>query len=145
MSNTRLIGTPTLVLAASLAIPFIAVTVYSGQAETAGQKADKLEWFMREKLTHAQQVLEGLSLEDYDKIAGSSQRIALMSLDASWQVLQTSAYAEHSAEFRRIVDRLAREGRNKNLDGATTAYVEMTLKCVNCHKYVRAEQRRIAE
>ena len=27
--------------------------------------------------------------------------------------------------------------RKKNLDGAVLAYVDLTMKCINCHKYVR--------
>ncbi len=32
---------------------------------------------------------------------------------------------------------LVHASREKNLDGATLAYVQLTLSCVNCHKVVR--------
>lgn len=28
--------------------------------------------------------------------------------------------------------------KKKNIDGAALAYMETTMKCVSCHKYVRA-------
>ena len=44
---------------------------------------------------------------------------------------------EHSVEFRRTADAITAAAKKKNLDGAALAYVDMTMKCVNCHKYVR--------
>lgn len=127
-------------IVASLAALLVGITVPRGHTRAPDSRADKVGDFMRAKLTHAQHVFEGLLLEDYDKLVDQSQRISLMSLDASWQVLQTPTYAEQSAEFRRIVDRLTQAGKQKNIDGAVLVYVEMTLKCVNCHKYVRARR-----
>lgn len=93
--------------------------------------------FMRLKLEHSQKVLEGLALEDFPMIAKNAQDISLLSQAASWQVLQTPEYLEHSNEFRRSADALTRAAQEKNLDGAALAYVAMTMKCVTCHKYVR--------
>jgi hypothetical protein len=40
-------------------------------------------------------------------------------------------------EFQRLCDELAEKSRAKNIDGATLAYLRLTMNCVNCHKYVR--------
>ena len=122
------------------------VTVYCvstgrGQRKTLQKPVDPrpnaVSKFMQVKLRHSQSVLEGLALEDYDRIAKHSQEIALLSQATNWQVLQTPKYLEHSMEFRRTANSLTEAARKKNLDGAALSYVEMTLKCVNCHKYVR--------
>ena len=111
-------------------------------AQSSGQrKSDDVRAFMRVKLNHAQEVLEGISLEDYDKIAHGAQRMSLLSMESNWRVLQTSQYLERSVAFRRITDRMQKAAKAKNLDAATLAYVEMTLSCVQCHKYVRAVER----
>jgi hypothetical protein len=81
--------------------------------------------------------LENLALEDFQAISKNSQALSLLSLAASWQVMQTPEYAQQSLEFRRAADAMTEAARNRNLDGAALAYVEMTMKCVNCHKYVR--------
>ena len=93
--------------------------------------------FMRLKLDHSQKVLEGLALEDFELVAKHSQQISLLTQDETWQVFQTLEYRHHSAEFQRIADELTKQARKKNLDGAALAYVQMTMSCVNCHKYVR--------
>lgn len=98
---------------------------------------DQVAGFMRAKLAHSQNVLEGLATEDFDLIERGAQELSLASLDSNWQVLQTEDYVRQSAEFRRACDSLRDAAQRKNLDGATVAWMDVTLKCVQCHKYVR--------
>jgi hypothetical protein len=101
---------------------------------------DQVAGFMRAKLAHSQNVLEGLAIEDFDLIDKGAQQLSLASEDASWQVLQTEDYARQSADFRRSCDSLRKAAKAKNLDGAALAWMEVTMKCVQCHKYVRDER-----
>lgn len=108
--------------------------------EPPAVRPDVVGDFMRAKLGHSQDVLEGLALEDFDKIARGAQELALASQASSWQVLQTEDYARQSAEFRRSCDSLRTAAKAGNLDGAALAWMEVTMKCVQCHKYVRGQQ-----
>lgn len=110
--------------------------VWVQQAETA-PPVNNVGDFMRQKLVHSQKILEGLTVDDLEMVAKNSQALSLLSQAASWQVLQTPEYQDRSAEFRRAVDALTEAARKKNLDGAALAYVDVTMKCVSCHKYVR--------
>lgn len=104
------------------------------------QSVDQIESvkkFMRPKLGHAQKLLEGLTLENFELIQSEAQALSLLSREAEWNVLQTEDYLLYSSEFRRAADAIRDAANKKNLDGAALAYVEMTMKCVNCHKYVR--------
>jgi cytochrome c556 len=119
-------------------LAFLAIAVVGvmcGLARSQEDRAPKV--FMRSKLEHSQKLLENLALEDFQAISKNSQALSLLSLAASWQVMQTPEYAQQSLEFRRAADAMTEAARNRNLDGAALAYVEMTMKCVNCHKYVR--------
>ena len=107
------------------------------QEPTVGDKPNDVAIFMRAKLGHAQLVLEGLALADYDLIARGAHDLALASQASSWQVLQTEDYARQSREFRRACESLRFAAKDKNLDGAALAWMEVTLKCIQCHKYVR--------
>lgn len=93
--------------------------------------------FMRAKLEHSQDALEGLTTENYDLIAKSAGQMEVLSQEAAWQVLQTPEYRLQSGEFRRATRALKDAATKKNLDGAALAYVDLTLKCVRCHEYVR--------
>lgn len=99
---------------------------------------DELKDFMRAKLKHSQRVLEGLVMEDFDEVAKGAQEMSLLSLAASWQVLQTPEYLDYSRKFRTAADALTEKARKKDLTGATTAFNQMTVRCVECHKYIRA-------
>jgi cytochrome c556 len=101
------------------------------------QDKGTLRDFMRAKLEHSQKVIEGLAMEDFPLIEKHSQELSLLSQAEMWQVVQTPEYLQHSTEFRRAADALNDAAEDKNIDGAALAYMEVTLKCVNCHKYVR--------
>ena len=112
---------------------------WSGSPRAAEQdKPGDVKVFMRAKLLHSKNVLEGLATENYELIAKDSQQLTLLSLDAGWRVLQTPEYERLSLGFRKSSQTLTDVARKKNLDGATLAFVDLTLKCVECHKYVRS-------
>lgn len=94
--------------------------------------------FMRRKLDHSQKVLEGIVQEDFKLIEKNAKTLSLLSQAAEWQVFPSAEYKQHSAEFRRNADALAKAAADRNLDGAALKYVELTLNCVNCHKHVRS-------
>jgi hypothetical protein len=133
-ATTRIWGSATDRALAAVAVAAVAIV---GIAADAPPQTDRVAAFMRAKLGHAEHVLEGLAVADYELIERAAQELSLASLDSNWQVLQTEDYVRQSAEFRRACDSLKKAAQEKNLDGATLAWVDVTLKCVQCHKYVR--------
>ncbi len=97
----------------------------------------KLQDFMQVKLKHSHAILGGLVTEDFDGIAKAAQELSLLSQATTWQVFQTEDYILHSKEFRRSADALRDAAKAKNLDAASLAYLDTTMKCISCHKYVR--------
>jgi hypothetical protein len=97
--------------------------------------------FMRAKLVHSEKILEGLALENFDAVSRHAQKLALMSSDASWNVIEAPEYYERSADFRRSAMELKSAADKKNLDGAALAYMGVTLKCIECHRYLRQVQQ----
>src|SRR5687768_238392 len=78
------------------------VGAVAGLARSQQDPPTKL--FMRSKLEHSQKLLEHLAMEDFKGLAKESQAMSLLSLAASWQVIQTPEYAQQSLEFRRAAD-----------------------------------------
>src|ERR1700758_3417083 len=120
-------------LTLAVAISAAAMLITAARSEPPNNVRD----FMRVKLAHSQKVLEGLATEDFDEIAANAQAMSLLSQATNWQGLQTPEYLQQSRDFRRTADALTDAAKKKNLDGAALAYVELTMKCINCHKYVR--------
>jgi len=92
---------------------------------------------MQRKLAHAQKVLEGLAKEDYDKIRGGSDGLMECVKESSWRINDTDKYLLFSNEFLRTVENLRKAAKDKKIDAAALAYVDMTLTCVKCHRYLR--------
>ena len=115
------------------------LTLLAGIPVLSGHGAEprKVSEIMREKLKHAQKVLEGVTLQDFKKIGKSADELLLLTQEEEWKVFRTPDYENHSNEFRSKVQGLIKSARGENLDGSALAYVEMTLTCVKCHKYVR--------
>ncbi len=93
--------------------------------------------FMRKKLESAQHVLEGLALEDFDLILKGAKELKTTSAAAEFMVIHDPLYTEHADDFRRVIEKMEKAGKEKRIDGATLAYMDMTMTCVECHKYVR--------
>jgi hypothetical protein len=117
----------------------------SGQGQEARQEPKKLDRaitkelgdLMKRKLESSQKVLEGVALGDFDKVAMNAEDLIAISKKAEWKVLKTPRYTLHTNEFQRTAEELAQRAKEKNLDGAALAYVDLTLTCVKCHKHVR--------
>jgi len=95
---------------------------------------------MQRKLSHAQKLLEGLALADFDKIAKGADDLRLCALEASWMSVATPKYKLFSNDFVRDLDGMKKAAKDKNVDAAALAYVDMTLTCVKCHQHVREEK-----
>jgi hypothetical protein len=108
------------------------MTSLSGQAKEATKES-----LMKRKLRHSQKVLEGVALGDFKMIAAHAEELIDISKEAEWKAIRSPRYEVFSNDFRRTADTLIKKAREKNLDGAALSYVELTLTCVRCHKYVR--------
>lgn len=100
---------------------------------------DTKEAIMKRKLAEAQKLLEGLALSDFNKIKSSADELAVLRQKAAWMVRKTREYELHTNDFQRQIEALQKAAKNKNIDAATLAYVDMTLTCVKCHQHVRDE------
>lgn len=98
--------------------------------------------FMRGKLLHGQGLLEGLAQADFSLIERSADKLHLLSLESTWQVFQTADYVTLSEQFRRSTTRLTEAAQAGNLEGATLAYFQMTLECIDCHRHVREHRKK---
>ena len=109
-------------------------------ASSNGQEKSPLKQYMRQKLNHSKNVLEGLTVEDFAMIAKNAKAMRELSEDARWRVSPNINYLRLSAEFQDLADELAAKANKRNLDGATLTYLKLTMNCVKCHQLVREQQ-----
>jgi hypothetical protein len=103
--------------------------------------AKELSELMKRKLENSQKVLEGVAMNDFEKISKHADELIFISKQAEWKVLKTPEYELYSNDFRRNAADLVQKAKDKNLDGAALAYVDLTLTCVKCHKHVRETRK----
>jgi hypothetical protein len=96
--------------------------------------------FMRQKLDFSKEVLEGLSLEQFASIERGGKALKKLSEAAEWEVPtipNATDYIAQTTDFQRSCDDLLKQAKARNIDGATLAYLKLTMTCVQCHKFVR--------
>ncbi len=111
---------------------------------TLSQQSDPLLTIMDDKLEYSQQLLEAIIFEDFQVVEDIADEFRLLSELSSWDVIRSPEYTRRSLEFQRIAIRLAKLAKRKNPDGLALGYVELTLQCFECHRYMR-EWRRVEQ
>ena len=110
-----------------------------GQNDPREQPAEgpELKKLMQKKLKHAQGVLGGLAVEDFQQINQNASALLDLTHQAEWKVTEHPDYLRYSSEFRRTLQSLMSAAGRENIDGATLAYMQMTMSCVACHQFIR--------
>ena len=96
---------------------------------------------MKAKLTASQQVLEGLLRRDFGVIAKGARDMRKISEAAEWPRARDRVYEHFGAEFRRQCNHLERLAQQRNHEGTTFVFLQMTTTCVHCHDYARDSLR----
>lgn len=122
---------------AFLATTAIVAVAFQWNQVPAKPAEEPVERFMQQKLTHSQDVLEGLVTEDFDQIGKAAAQMRTLSQAAEWQVLKTPSYELFSREFQSACDQLEEAAKENNTDRASLAWMKVTMTCLSCHKHVR--------
>jgi hypothetical protein len=120
-------------------IVFISVLTMS--VANAGEPLKKPnQLFMRQKLTFAQGVLEGITLEKFDLVITNAAKLRDMSQTNAFVLLGNLDYQTCRTNFQTSVDALTAAAKEQNHQKTIEAYMKMTQSCFDCHKTFRREQ-----
>jgi hypothetical protein len=112
----------------------------AGDEGSADKKDDpdrSLSRFMRQKLQASTMVLEGLCTEDLTMVSDGAKTLMKMSGEEKWRVSNDMMYKRYSTEFVNAVQELQHEADDNDMDGTSLAWVNVTMKCLKCHEWVR--------
>jgi hypothetical protein len=101
-----------------------------------GSQGPELKVVMREKLGHAQKILEAVVTSDWTSLETHSRELERLTNDPRWMVLKYPEYARHSTAFVRTIQALHTAAAQRDLENTPKAYTAMTLQCVECHRYL---------
>jgi len=92
---------------------------------------------MREKLGHAQKILEALASSDYTLLEREAVALERITESPKWDVLRTPEFGRYSAAFVKAAHDLAESARQRDLDLAASQYGGLTMSCYQCHRYLK--------
>jgi len=113
----------------------IALSAFLGLAASSSQ-GPEVNQVMREKLNHAQKILEAVVTSDWVSLETHSRELEQLTNDPRWMVLKYPEYARHSSAFVRAVQDLHQAAAQRDLEKTPQAYIAVTLRCVDCHRYL---------
>jgi hypothetical protein len=110
-------------------------------AHSDSAPAPSIKPYMQAKLVHAENVLQGLVLQDFDRITRGAEGLRNTSLSTPGphgaDRLNDEVYQHFRLEFLRLSTRLAELAEAKNLEGTAFTYNNLTANCMACHHYLR--------
>jgi hypothetical protein len=145
MKTRRIVGTCVLLGISALALLRLGMAAEDkGPPAAQPEKArperrldDALRQFMRIKLNASGKVLEGLAVEDFDLLKEGAQTLNEMSQAEQWRVSNDALYRNFSGDFQRMTADLVKAAEEENLDRVALKWVDVTLSCIECHRYAR--------
>lgn len=129
-------------LCASLTILLLLVAQpLLAQQQAKQEKVEKPEPSvgMKIKLDLSKDLLAALAQGDFEAIAKNSEAMQGLNIVEYFVRGNKPAYRAHLRVFQLANKDLTEHAKAKNLDGATLAFTQMTISCVNCHKEVRKQ------
>ena len=115
------------------ALVFLSALISLGAGPSQGTE---LKNVMREKLGHAQKILEAVVTSDWISLETHSRELERLTDDPRWTVLKLPEYARHSTAFITAIRDLHTAAAQRDLEKTPQAYVAVTLRCVECHRYL---------
>jgi len=129
-----------LTILAALAVMNSTLAIHLARGDDGKAKEQEPSVFMKQKLAASQNVLAGLTKADFDAIKKNAESMLVVGYFEKWVRADTPGYQKMTKDFDYANRSLILASREKNLDGATIAYLQLTISCVNCHKLVRGDK-----
>jgi cytochrome c556 len=101
---------------------------------------DKPTQWMKQKLEMSQNILSALTQGDFKSVEHNAQQMNVVNYLEKMVVQDQPHYKEYMRQlnvFETANRELLRQASAKNIEGATLAYTQLTVSCVQCHKLVR--------
>lgn len=109
-------------------------------ADVTQKKMTPARIFMRQKLVCSQQIVEGISLENYQLVSTNGYHLLSMTQSNVWMRLKTPDYLEKTDHYRKDVMVMLAAAKAAQTPEVLKAYTAVMADCVDCHQAFRLEQ-----
>ncbi|HZZ80520.1 MAG TPA: hypothetical protein VFE62_18600 [Gemmataceae bacterium] len=108
----------------------------SSQDDPKKDKKAANAW-MKAKVGFSREILIGLTEGDFKKIKLNATALNATHFFEAIFTTKSDEYRQQAAAFAMANNELVRQAEAKNIYGATLAYNQLTVSCVQCHVIVR--------
>jgi hypothetical protein len=110
----------------------------SGDKQPDKEAKKKASLWMKAKTKLSQEILVGLTEGDFEKIGKNAKALNVVDyFEVIAHAKNDDDYRQQSRLFAAANQELIRQAEAKNIYGATLAYNQLTVSCVQCHVVVR--------
>ena len=99
--------------------------------------ARPFNFWMDVKLQESQKIFAALSEADFQAIVDSTQKMTALAELEGFVRNRTPGYGTQLRSFQFAVGEIQQQAKQKNIEGVTLGFQQLTLSCVNCHKQLR--------
>ena len=96
-------------------------------------------FWMKQKLIYSQNILRGLVTENFELVQANATNMKALNRIEYFVRRRPEGYRTQLQSFQFSVEELLRHCQDDDLDGATLAFTQMTMSCVQCHTQLRKE------
>jgi hypothetical protein len=130
-------------LAAACILVISTVGQSQDQKTGATRELTSNQVLMRDKLVQMNRILEGLTLDKFDQVEASGDRLRMISVATGWHISdRTPRYERLSKNFQEQAVDLQRHAKERNVDAATLDLVRLNITCAECHQHMRENAAR---
>lgn len=109
----------------------------SGDKQPDKEAKKQASIWMKSKTKLSQEILVGLTEGDFEKIGKNAHGLNFVHFFEIIFTKKNDDYRQQAAQFAVANKELIRQAEAKNIYGATLAYNQLTVSCVQCHVVVR--------
>jgi hypothetical protein len=117
----------------AVAVGVLVAIVFGSQLDAQTVALNRV---MRQKLIDAQSVLGAVVTTNWRELERGSRALVKATEEPAWQVLASPEYVKQSEAFVRAANDLLDAATRRDQEAAPLAYVALTMRCVQCHRYV---------
>ena len=122
-------------------IAFSAVLAWLLPSQTEHEAKPSVE-IMWKKLDLSHSALDAIALDDFEALEAYASDLEALSVAGELNIGDTETYRQKSREFREAAKALGKAARDRAPDSAALAYVDLTLRCLSCHRELGERPRK---
>lgn len=134
MTMTMTRRSPTRLVAAGVLIVAGLGASESREPVTQPSAQDASREIMWTKLDLAHNVLDALAVRDFEAMEAYAEDLEMLGTAGFVYILDTEEYRGHAQSFRNAARALRRAAQAGNAEAGALAYMDLTLRCIRCHR-----------